>query len=444
MAVKVGMVSLGCPKNLVDSEIMLGIMRQCGYSITPRKHEADVLVVNTCAFINDAKEESIEAIFEMAQQKKKGKCRALIVAGCLAQRYPQELMLEIPEIDGLVGTGQIKSIGKVVQMVLRGEKVKMVGSPGFLPDAGIKRLRVTNRYSAYLKIAEGCNNRCSYCVIPSIRGVYRSRRLEDVNAEAKITVGEGVKELILVAQDTTYYGKDIYGKPSLPLLLKKLAGIKNLVWLRFMYAYPSLIDDSLIEVMASERKICRYIDMPLQHASKAVLKRMNRLFGRDEALLLINKLRCAVPEIAVRTTFIVGFPGETNEDFNELLSFLEEVRFERVGIFMYSAEEGTPAASMPGQVPEEIKFERWQRAMELQKKISLENNKKKIGKIIEVLVEGKKPGEQGIYLGRSEWDSPEIDGVVSIASPKDLKPGELIKVRVSGASEYDLSGVLAE
>lgn len=442
MALKVGIVSLGCPKNLVDSEVMLGLIKKTGYEITSREQEADVLVVNTCSFINDAKEESIKTIFDLAQNKVKGKCRVLLVAGCLAQRYPRELLKEIPEIDGLVGTGSLSGITGAIRQALEGDRALLVGKPGYLHTADHPRILATPSYMAYLKIAEGCDNRCSYCTIPGVRGAYRSRKMEDIISEAVELTSRGVKELILVAQDTTRYGMDLYNNPALDDLLIRLDEVEGLVWLRLLYTYPAYFSERLIRTLSERNKLCRYLDIPLQHASDAVLKRMNRRGGREENARLVEKLRLAIPGVTLRTSFIVGFPGETEDDFQELLDFMSHVKFDRVGIFTYSREEGTAAAEMNGQVPEEIKLERRERAMGLQKKISMELNRRKIGETITVLVEGRGSGKFSAYTGRSEGDAPEIDGKVFFKSNLELKPGDFVRVLIKGASPYDLEGEL--
>ncbi len=440
MTYKVGLVSLGCPKNLVDSEIMLGVLKDAGFEITNREKDADILVVNTCSFINDAKEESIKTIFELANYKVNGRCRALIVTGCLAQRYPKELLDEMPEIDGLIGTGFFPDIADAIRQVLAGCRVTLVGAPGYLNTGRMPRLLATPSYTAYLKIAEGCNNQCSYCTIPQIRGSYSSREMNDIVSEAAGLSRQGVKELILVAQDTTCYGKDLYNKPALAPLLVKLASLEGIVWLRLLYTYPTLLTDELIYTLADNQKICRYLDIPLQHTGKMILKRMNRLGSREASAELVKKLRLAVPGITLRTTFIVGFPGETESDFLEVLEFMEQVKFNRVGVFAYSREEGTAASKMPGQVPESVKQERRGRAMEIQQRISLEINQKKIGEVLTVLVERKHLREKGIYIGRGEGDAPEIDGRVIFKSQTDLYPGDFVSVLVKGAREYDLTG----
>jgi ribosomal protein S12 methylthiotransferase len=440
MTIKIGLVSLGCPKNLVDSEIMLGLLKESGFNITSREQEADVIIINTCSFINDAKEESIKTILELARLKEEGNCRALLVAGCLAQRYHRELAEEIPEIDGYIGTGAVNKVPDLVRSALSGKKATLVDRPGYLHTAAQPRIQATPTYTAYVKISEGCDNRCSYCTIPLVRGPFRSREMEDIVAEAAGMVRQGTKELVLVAQDTTRYGLDLYGTPSLDSLLERLVNLEGLVWIRLLYTYPSLINDQLIKLIASEKKICNYLDIPLQHASNSVLKRMKRQSTNIEIQQLITKLRAEIPEIILRSSFIVGFPGETEEDYEELLSFMARMQFDRVGVFTYSREEGTPAASMPGQVPEELKQARRDRAMLLQQKISLEKNRKRVGTTLPVLVESKNAG--GVYTGRSEGDAPEIDGKVHFTSRLDLQPGDFVKVQITGAQPYDLNGTL--
>ncbi len=442
MATKVGLVSLGCPKNLVDSEVMLGLIKDAGYEITGSEQEADVLIVNTCSFINDAKEESIKTIFELARRKDEGSCRVLLVAGCLAQRYPRQLLDEIPEIDGLIGTGALPGITGAIRRALAGERVLIVNEPGHLNTGDKPRLQSTPSYSAYLKIAEGCDNRCSYCTIPQVRGMYQSRTMEDITSEAEGMARRGVKELILVAQDTTRYGIDLYRKPALDDLLPRLDQIEGLVWLRFLYTYPTLFSDKLIQALVNTGKLCRYLDLPLQHAADTVLRRMNRRGGVREVTRLLEKLRGSIPGLTLRTTFIVGFPGETETEFQKLLDFMAYIKFERVGVFAYSREEGTPAAALPGQVPEEVKMARRDKAMALQRKISMEINQGKIGKEITVLVERRRNKKPYVYEGRSEGDAPDIDGKVIIKSSKDLEPGSFVRVLIKSASPYDLEGEL--
>lgn len=444
MSLKVGLVSLGCPKNLADSEIMLGLIKDAGFELTNREREADVLIVNTCSFISDAKEESIKTILELARHKETGACRALLVTGCLAQRYPGELLDEMPEVDGVVGTGSIPEIPEVIHRAIGGERVSLVGTPGYLPAWATPRVQATPPYTAYLKIAEGCDNRCAYCTIPEVRGPFRSRQPGDILEEAGVLARRGVKEMILVAQDTTRYGLDLYGKPALGDLIRGLVRVEGLVWLRLLYAYPTLLTDDIIDLLAKENKLCRYLDLPLQHAAGDVLSRMKRPGSGDEAARLVAGLRSAVPGITLRTSFIVGFPGETEGEFQELLDFMSEVKFDRVGIFAYSREEGTPAAEMPGQVPEEVKAERRARAMALQQKISLARNLAKVGEELKVLVEGLQAKKRRLYAGRSEGDAPGIDGRIFFYSDIDLTPGDFVTVRVKKAREYDLTGELVK
>lgn len=439
MTVKVGVVSLGCPKNLVDSEVMLGFLTKQGYEITNREDAADVLIVNTCGFIEAAKEESIHQILELAKWKSEGQCHGLIVTGCLAQRYSNELLAELPEIDAVVGTGEFSRIAQVVEQVLQGKRVAFIDQPRFIYDHQTPRRLTTPRHYAYLKIAEGCDNRCSYCIIPAIRGNYRSRPLESVLAEAEALVGQGVKEIILIAQDTTCYGVDIYGKSRLPDLLRSLARLKNLEWVRWLYGYPGRITDELVETMASEPKVCNYLDLPLQHADPRVLARMNRPVNLEPVKALLHKVRQRLPDVAIRTSFIVGFPGETELEFAHLLDFVQEMRFDRVGVFTYSAEENTPAASLPEQVEEEIKQRRYHQLMQLQQDISRQKNQAWIGRTVPVLIEGQTEGDSRMYYGRTERDAPGIDGMVYIPSAP-VQAGDMVLVRITGATEYDLIG----
>lgn len=441
MSYRVGMVSLGCAKNLVDTELMLGQLDAAGFIITPRPEEADVLLVNTCGFITPAKEESIDQILDLAQYKKSGRCRVLLVTGCLAQRYPGELLDEMPEIDGVLGTGMVDRVVDVVRRALAGERVLAVGEPGFDYDADLPRIRTTAEHTAYVKIAEGCSNCCTYCAIPSIRGPYRSRTLESIRQEVEALAAGGVKEIILVAQDTTRYGLDLYGERKLAPLLRSLNGISGIRWIRVLYGHPDGITAELIDVFLSCDKICRYIDLPLQHASPAVLARMGRGSSAYRLRELVHKLRRAIPGLTLRTTFMVGFPGEREEDFQQLLDFMREMRFERAGVFKFCAEEGTPAAAMTGQVPEEVKEERYHRAMALQQQISLEHNRSLVGSLVSVLVEGKKGSR---YFGRTQADAPEIDGRVYFTAGRVTpSPGDFVLVKITRAGEYDLMGELA-
>ncbi len=440
----VGLISLGCPKNLVDSEVMLGMLRDANFQITHQEADAEILIVNTCGFIESAKEESIRQIFELAQQKETGKCQALIVAGCLAQRYHKELIEEIPEIDALVGPGQISSIVEIIQSSLVDKQRKShINEPLYIYDEHAPRLLSTPAYTAYVKIAEGCDNRCAYCAIPDIRGTFRSRPLESVEAEVRRLVGQGVQEIILIAQDTTRYGLDLYGEYRLAELLQRLGPIEGLKWIRLLYCYPNRFTKELIEVISQTPNVCRYIDLPMQHAADDILKAMKRPVNQQQARELIEELRHEIPGIVIRTSFIVGFPGETEQEFAELLKFMEEVQFDRAGVFTYSQEEGTPAAEMADQIPEEIKKERYHRAMILQREISLRRNQQRIGETVEVLVEEVIDAAKMVYAGRSAYDAPEIDGTVEFTSPRNLQPGDLVIVKINRALEYDLMGELA-
>lgn len=436
---KVKIISLGCSKNLVDSEVMSGILGQSGYSITEEIKEADILVVNTCGFIDAAKEESIEAIIDAARYKMEGACRALVVTGCLAQRYKDEILAEIPEIDGLIGTGEVPRIAEVVGEAVRGHRPAAVTTPSFLYSHETPRILSTPAYSAFIKVAEGCDNRCAYCAIPSIRGGYRSRPVESIVVEAERLAGQGVREVNLIAQDTTRYGFDLYGEYKLHELLTGLSEIKGLTWIRVLYAYPTHFTDRLIDVIAGTGKICRYLDIPLQHADDDILRAMRRQGTRQDIVRLIEKLRKRIPGLAVRTSLIVGFPGETDEKFRTLIDFVEEIQFDRIGVFTYSPEEGTAAADMPGQVPDEVKEERKDMLMKVQQDISLARNKAKIGSTISVLIEGKVENEKEVYVGRTEFDAPEVDGIIFV-NGRGLSPGTILPVRVTHAYEYDLIG----
>ncbi len=430
---------MGCSKNLVDSEIMLGSLREAGYEITNAAEEADAIVINTCGFIGPAKEESIDTILEMAEYKKRGRCCALVVTGCLSQRYGRELLEEMPEIDGMLGTGYLDQLPQVLEKIKLGEKPVLLGEPQFNYDAGAPRLVTTGAHSVYIKIAEGCSHRCAYCMIPAIRGPYRSRSMESIVAEAEELVGQGAKELILIAQDTSAYGKDRPGSPGLPELLRELSKLSGVHWLRVLYTYPTNFSERLIEEFAVNPKVCRYVDIPLQHASNDVLMRMGRGPVADLQRRLIYRLREAMPDVALRSSFIVGFPGETEAEFQELLEFLEEMRFDHVGIFSYSQEEGSPAAELPDQVPEEVKRERLQRAMLLQQQIAREKNQARVGEILEVLVDGPSPETDLVLTARSQYQAPEVDGVIYIGNCW-LPQGTLAKVRIVEGHTYDLVG----
>ena len=432
-------ISLGCDKNLVDTEMMLGLLNQDGYTFTDDEQEADVVVVNTCCFINDAKEESVNTILEMAELKKKGRLKALIVTGCLAQRYKDEILEEIPEVDGILGTSTYDEITRVLQGALQGEKVKSFHDINELPQVEAHRMVTTGGHYAFLKIAEGCDKRCTYCIIPSLRGNYRSVPMERLIKEAKELVSGGVKELILVAQETTLYGVDLYGKKELPTLLRELAKISGLQWIRIQYCYPEEITPELIAAIKEEPKVCHYLDIPIQHASDRILKRMGRRTNQAALREMIAALRREIPDIALRTTLISGFPGETEEDHEELMDFVDEMEFERLGVFAYSAEEDTPAASFPDQVPQEIKEERRDAIMELQQDIAFDKSERMVGRIVDVMIEGKVADEDA-YVGRTYMDAPGVDGLIFVNTDLALMSGDFARVKVTGAVEYDLIG----
>lgn len=436
LKVKIGFVSLGCAKNLTDTESMIGLL-QDRWEIVNDPMEAEIIVVNTCGFIESAKQESIDAILEMARYKETGSLKKLIVTGCLAQRYCEEILREMPEVDAVAGTGSYQEIAEIVQETLEGNRAVRLGAiDGEIPEE-LPRVLATPGYSAYLKIAEGCDNRCTYCIIPFLRGKYRSRKLEYIIKEAEQLAARGVTELNLIAQDTTSYGLDLYGDPALPRLLKKLCDIPGIHWIRLHYCYPEKVTEELIETMAEEPKICRYLDLPMQHASDSVLKRMGRRVTGGQLKELVGKLRSAMPDITIRTTFITGFPGETEEDFDCLRAFVSEMEFDRMGVFPFSLEEGTPAEKLDGQIEEEIKKARAEELLELQQEISLRKNREKIGSLIEVLCEGQQ--RDGRYVGRSPGDSPEVDGSV-IFEGENQKAGQYLQVRITDASAYDLEG----
>ena len=439
---KVLFVSLGCDKNLVDSEAMLASLGSRGYHFTDEREEADIAIINTCCFINDAKEESIQTILEIAALKETGRLRGLIVAGCLGQRYQEEIQKEIPEVDAILGTASGERMAETVEEVLAGKgrnRFDGLDSPQKAHADG-RRLTTGGHY-AYLKIAEGCDKHCTYCIIPHIRGSYRSVPMEVLLQEARTLVEGGVRELILVAQETTVYGVDLYGKKSLPDLLRALCGIEGLSWLRILYCYPEEITDDLIDTIVSERKICHYLDIPIQHASDTVLKRMGRRTDREQLRAVIAKLRREIPDICLRTTLITGFPGESQEDFEELYRFVNEMEFDRLGVFPYSPEEGTPAAEMEGQVPEERKLSRRDELMELQQAIAFEKAEELASRapVMEAFVEGRLP-EEDIYIARTYRDAPDVDGLVFFTGGGELLSGEIVRVRITGSHEYDLTG----
>lgn len=436
---KILFISLGCDKNLVDTEKMLGLLGAKGYTFTDDETEADIIVINSCCFINDAKEESIETILEMAQYKENGNLKALIVAGCLAERYKDEIIKEIPEVDAVIGTASYDEIVKAVEAVLNGEKPLIFKEINRIPETNVNRMVTTGGYYAHLKIAEGCDKHCTYCIIPKIRGSFRSVPMEELIKEAEYLASIGVKELILVAQETTLYGVDLYGKKSLHILLKELCKINNIKMIRIMYCYPEEIYDELIETMATEKKVCHYLDMPIQHCSDSVLKRMGRRTSKNELIAIINKLRQRIPDIVLRTTLIAGFPGETEENHQEMMEFVDEMEFERLGVFTYSPEENTPAASMDNQLSEDVKEEWRDEIMELQQEIAFDKSMSMIGRELLVMVEGKIANEPA-YVGRTYMDAPGIDGNIFISTGEEFNSGDLVKVKVTGANEYDLIG----
>ena len=439
---KIMFASLGCDKNLVDTENMLGILKDKGFEFTDDEMQADVIAVNTCCFINDAKQESINTILEMAEHKKDAVCKALIVTGCLAHRYKDEIIEEIPEVDALIGTSSYDKIAEVVLSVLEGKGINFVESADRLPVVNNHRVMTTGGYYEYLKIAEGCDKHCTYCIIPKVRGNFRSFTMEYLLEQAEYLVKNGTKELILVAQETTLYGIDIYGKKAVPELLRKLCKIDGLEWIRILYCYPEEITDELIQVIKEEPKICKYLDMPIQHSSDNILKRMGRRTSRQELVDIITKLRENIPDIALRTTLITGFPGETEEDVEDLLDFVDTMEFDRLGVFTYSPEEGTPAATMSEQIEEEVKENRRDRIMELQQEVSLDKSAAMVGKTVQVMIEGK-IADDDAYVGRSYKDAPNVDGYVFVNTNAQLMSGQIVSVNITGAMEYDLIGELA-
>ena len=438
---KVLFISLGCDKNLTDTEVMLGLLSDAGYEMTNEETEADVIVINTCCFIHDAKEESIQNILEMANYKKEGSLKALIVTGCLAQRYRQEIREEIPEVDAVLGTTAYDKILETIQNALKGKASVTMESLEVLPTVETKRQITTGGHFAYLKIAEGCDKHCTYCIIPKIRGRFRSVPIEQLLKEAKDLAEQGVKELILVAQETTLYGKDLYGEKSLHRLLKELCKISGIRWIRVMYCYPEEIYDELISVIKEEPKICHYLDLPIQHANDDILKRMGRKTSKQELVNIIAKLRREIPDICLRTTLITGFPGETQKQHEELYRFVNEMEFDRLGVFTYSPEEDTPAAEMPDQIAEEVKEERQAELMELQQEIAFEAAESMAGREVLVMIEGK-VADEPCYVGRTYRDAPNVDGLIFVETGEELMSGDFAKVRITGALEYDLIGGL--
>ena len=441
---KVSLVSLGCPKNLVDAEVMLGYLARAGYAVTTDETTADIIIVNTCSFIKEAKQESIDTILDLADRKHDGECKLLIVTGCLPQRYQEELARELPEVDIFVGTGDYPRIVEIIaEKRTSSEQLCYTGDPNFVYNDELPRLQSSPHYTAYLKIAEGCSNRCSYCVIPSLRGDHRSRPLESLLTEAKQLVAGGVKELNLIAQDITAYGRDLPDTPTLEGLIKELAKLEGLKWIRLLYAYPDGVTDSLIQLIKSEPKVCKYLDLPIQHISDPILKRMLRRSGEEEIRTLIGKLRSEIPDIAIRTSLIVGFPGETSEDFKKLLQFVEETRFDRLGVFCYSREEETPAYDMPEQVSERIKRERHKKLMRTQARVSFKHNRTLVDSEEEVLVEGYSEETELLLKGRSSRQAPDVDGLVYITAG-NANVGEIVRLKITDSSDYDLIGEIID
>ncbi len=437
---KILFISLGCDKNLVDSEVMLGLLASRGYQMTDDETQADIIVVNTCCFIHDAKEESIQNILEMSEYRTEGNAKALIVTGCLAERYREEIIEEIPEVDAILGTTSYDKILEAIDEVLEGQRssVKMTDIDA-LPVVDTKRLVTTGGHFAYLKIAEGCDKHCTYCIIPKIRGNFRSVPMERILKEANELVEQGVRELILVAQETTVYGQDIYGKKTLPELLKKLCEISGLYWVRILYCYPEEITEELIQVIKEEDKVCKYLDLPIQHASNDILKRMGRRTSKEQLISIIERLREEIPEIALRTSLITGFPGETQEQHEELMDFVDEMEFDRLGVFTYSPEENTPAAGMPDQIEEAVKEDRQAELMELQQEITFDLADDMIGREVLVMIEGQ-VADENAYVGRTYKDAPKVDGLIFVNTEEVLVSGDFVKVKVTGAMDYDLIG----
>ena len=440
---KILFISLGCDKNLVDSEEMLGLLNSRGYTFTDDETEADVIIINTCCFINDAKEESVQTILEMAEYKKTGKCKALIVTGCMAQRYKQEILDEVSEVDRVLGTTAYEKIVEAVDEALAGSRGVEEKPLSYLPQTDAKRMVTTGGHYAYLKIAEGCNKCCTYCIIPKLRGRYRSVPMERLIEQTKELAAQGVKELILVAQETTVYGVDLYGKKSLHLLLEQLCRISGLRWIRILYCYPEEIYEELIQTMKREEKICHYLDLPIQHASDAVLRRMGRRTTRADLEQIVTHLREEIPDIVLRTTLIAGFPGETEEQHQEVMEFIDEMEFDRLGVFTYSQEEDTPAASMPDQIDEETKLNWQEELMELQQEIAFDRAEGRTGSVVTAMIEGKVADEDA-YVARTYGDAPNVDGLLFVQTAEELNSGDFVRVRITGAVEYDLIGELTE
>lgn len=439
MTEKIKIVTLGCDKNLVDSEIMSGLIHGRGYELVEQNEEATVIIVNTCGFIDAAKEESVNTILDLADLKETANLKALIVSGCLTQRYKEQLLDEMPEIDGIVGTGDFDKINDIIDEALAGSKPILVGNPIFNYEQALPRKVSTERYTAYVKIAEGCDNNCTFCSIPIMRGKFRSRTMESILAEVKQLADQGVKEISLIAQDSTNYGTDLYDGFMLPELMNRVSEVPGVEWVRLHYAYPGFFTDELIETIATNPKICKYIDMPLQHSEDSVLKRMRRPGRQRDTRELVRKIRARIPDVAMRTSIIVGFPGETEEEFNRLCDFVREMKFDKLGVFTYSREEDTPANRLPDHLDEELKEWRANTLMEIQREVSKGASEKRIGQVIDVLVE-RYDGRNDVYIGRSHFDAPEIDGEVFVSNLKDFTIGDIAKVRITHALEFDLAG----
>jgi len=440
---KIGFVSLGCAKNLSDTETMMGILSENGHEITPDPSNADIIIVNTCGFIDKAKDESIGAILEMAAYKKSGHCKRLIVTGCLAERYNEEVLNEMPEVDAICGTGDFPAICEIINDCMNGKRVALYGHSDAVISDNLPKMQATQFYTAYMKISDGCDNHCTYCIIPKLRGSYKSRKMESLLAEAQKLAESGVKELILIAQDTTRYGIDIYGKPMLASLLNELQKIEGFTFIRIHYCYPEMIDDELIAAMKNNSKVCHYLDIPIQHSSDNVLKRMGRPSSKEKLYALISKLKTEIPDIAIRTSLIVGFPGETASDFNDLCEFMKFAKLDKVGVFTYSKEEGTPAALMPDQIDEDIKQDRYEKLMEIQSAISKEINQNRIGKIYDILAQGYDENNF-MYVGRGYFDSVDVDGLTYFAAHDEVAIGSIVPVKILDADEFDLTGEIVE
>lgn len=446
MKTKISFISLGCDKNLVDSEIMLGLIDKKGYVITDDEYEADIIIINSCGFIMEASQEGIEKVLDAADMKKNGRCKGIIVTGCMAQRYAEQIFEELPEVDAIVGTGDFEKIGDVIDRLISGEKsVSLITDKNntINPENSVNRMISTVGFG-YLKIAEGCDNHCTYCTIPSLRGRYRSRTIESLADEAQMMAEKGIKELILVAQDTAMYGVDIYKRKSLHILLSKLSEIEDIKWIRLLYCYPENIDDNLISEIKNNPKVLHYIDMPIQHSEDKILKLMGRKSSRSELINIISKLRTEISDICIRTTLITGFPGEDEYDFKGQCDFIELIRFDRLGVFEYSREEGTPAYKLPNQVDDNIKAERKEYLLQLQKRISADVCSKYIGRTLDVIIEGKIDGEENVYASRSYRDCYEIDGFVFFKCGRELLAGDFYKVKITKSGDYDLIGELSE